>query len=247
MTVQHSSIKMELYIIIFTLTIVLSTSAESEHEAFEYAACSDIEEEYYIGYDEEEVGHVDFKQKRGVPTLPDFVGNITFPGIYAIGADAIVGCKRDLPRFIDTFKSLPLEIDLDAPQTSIYPKDDVQLGVQNTLICHVTGFYPPSVNISWTKNNVNVTEGMSLSQYRPRTDNSFNIFSTLKFTPAEGDIYSCTVNHKALQGQPQTKIWDVDVALPSVGPAVFCGVGVTLGLLGVAVGTFFLIKGHNCN
>ncbi|XP_048066483.1 HLA class II histocompatibility antigen, DP alpha 1 chain-like isoform X2 [Megalobrama amblycephala] len=219
----------------------------AEHEAFEYAACSDIEEEYYIGYDEEEVGHVDFKQKRGVPTLPDFVGNITFPGIYAIGADAIVGCKRDLPRFIDTFKSLPLEIDLDAPQTSIYPKDDVQLGVQNTLICHVTGFYPPSVNISWTKNNVNVTEGMSLSQYRPRTDNSFNIFSTLKFTPAEGDIYSCTVNHKALQGQPQTKIWDVDVALPSVVPAVFCGVGVTLGLLGVAVGMFFLIKGHNCN
>ncbi|KAK7146343.1 hypothetical protein R3I93_013934 [Phoxinus phoxinus] len=133
---------------------------------------------------------------------------------------------------------------MDAPQTSIYPKDDVQLGVQNTIICHVTGFYPPSVNISWTKNNVNVSEGMRLSQYRPRTDDTFNIFSTLKFTPAEGDFYSCTVNHKALQGQPQTKTWDVDVALPSVGPAVLCGVGLTLGLLGVAVGTFFFIKGH---
>lgn len=111
----------------------------------------------------------------------------------------------------------------------------------------MTGFYPPSLSISWTKNNVNVTEGMSLSQYHPRTDGTFNIFSTLKFTPAEGDIYSCTVNHRALQGQPQTKIWDVEVALPGVGPAVFCGMGLTLGLLGVAAGTLFLIKGKSCN
>ncbi len=98
-------------------------------------------------------------------------------------------------------------LDLDAPQTSTYPKNIVQLGVQNTLVCHVTGFFPPSVSISWTKNNVNVTEGINLSQYRPKNDGTFNIFSTLKFTPAEGDIYSCTVNHEALQGQPQTKIW----------------------------------------
>jgi len=40
---------------------------------------------------------------------------------------------------------------------------------------------------------------------------------------------------------------DVEVALPGVGPAVFCGVGLTLGLLGVATGTFFLVKGNNCN
>uniref|UniRef100_A0A671MZB4 Rano class II histocompatibility antigen, A beta chain-like n=1 Tax=Sinocyclocheilus anshuiensis TaxID=1608454 RepID=A0A671MZB4_9TELE len=206
---------MKLYITILTLTAVLSTSAEFEHEAFLYAACSDVEEEFYIGYDEEEFGHVDFRQKRAVETLPDFEGqkNITFPRFYEIGSDAIVGCKRDLPIFIQTFKSLPLE--MDAPQTSIYPKDDVELGVQNTLICHATGFYPPSVNISWTNNNVIVTEGISLSQYRPRTDDTFNIFSTLKFTPAEGDIYSCTVNHKALQGQPQTKIWG-DVNKPMI-------------------------------
>ncbi|XP_048012696.1 H-2 class II histocompatibility antigen, A-U alpha chain-like [Megalobrama amblycephala] len=245
MTVRLSSIKMDLRITILTLTIVLSTSAEFEHKAFEYTACSDTEEEYYVGYDEEEVGHVDFKQKRGVSTLPDFVGSMTFPGFYEIGFDAMVRCKHDLPIHIRNFKSLPRE--MDAPKTSVYPKDDVQLGVQNTLICHVTAFYPPSVNISWTKNNVHVSEGMSLSLYRPRKDLTFNIFSSLKFTPAEGDIYSCTVNHKALQGQPQTKIWDVDVALPSVGPAVFCGVGLTIGLLGVAVGMFFLIKGHNCN
>ncbi|MCM8651674.1 hypothetical protein MZO44_16465, partial [Lactiplantibacillus sp. E932] len=82
--------------------------------------------------------------------------------------------------------------------------------------------------------------------YRPKDDGTYNIFSSLPFTPEEGDIYSCTVNHVALD-QPQTKTWEVDVAVPGVGPAVFCGVGLSLGLLGVAAGTFFLIKGNNCN
>lgn len=94
----------------------------------------------------------------------------------------------------------------DPPETSIYPKNDVELGVQNTLICHVTGFFPPPVNVSWTKNNVIVTEGVSLSQNRPRSDGNFHMFSSLKIIPEERDIYSCTVNHRALQG-PQTKIW----------------------------------------
>ena len=34
---------------------------------------------------------------------------------------------------------------------------------------------------------------------------------------------------------------------PGVGPAVFCGLGLTVGLLGVAAGTFFLIKGNECS
>ncbi|XP_067269416.1 RLA class II histocompatibility antigen, DP alpha-1 chain-like [Pseudorasbora parva] len=239
------SVKMELHITILSLTIVLSTTAEFDHEAYEFTACSDTKEEVFIGYDEEELWHADFTLKRGVDTSPDVIDPITFPGFYELAVDGIKGCKRDLPVFLDYFRSIPLEE--DAPQTFVYPKDVVQLGVQNTLICHVTGFFPPSLSISWTKNNMNVTEGMSLSQYRPRTDATFNIFSTLMFTPVEGDIYSCTVNHRALQGQQQTKTWDVDAVLPSVGPAVFCGVGLTLGLLGVAVGTFFLIKGYNCN
>ncbi|XP_067249923.1 HLA class II histocompatibility antigen, DP alpha 1 chain-like [Chanodichthys erythropterus] len=220
-------------------------SISVEHEAYLFEACSDTEEEVFIGYDEEEMWHTDFDQKKGVVTFPELAGNMTFPGFYELGVRDIAICKSDLQTYKKVFKNPPPQ--LDAPQTSIYPKDNVQLGVQNTLVCHVTGFYPPSLSISWTKNNVNVTEGMSLSQYHPRTDGTFNIFSTLKFTPAEGDIYSCTVNHRALQGQPQTKIWDVEVALPGVGPAVFCGMGLTLGLLGVTAGTLFLIKGKSCN
>ncbi len=95
----------------------------------------------------------------------------------------------------------------DPPDTSIYLRNDVQLGAENSLICHITGFFPPPVNISWTKNNVIVTEGVSLSRYRPRNDGTFHIFSSLDIVPEERDIYGCTVNHRALQGQAQTKIW----------------------------------------
>uniref|UniRef100_A0A673J9F3 Zgc:123107 n=1 Tax=Sinocyclocheilus rhinocerous TaxID=307959 RepID=A0A673J9F3_9TELE len=95
----------------------------------------------------------------------------------------------------------------EPPETSIYPRNDVQLAVENTLICHVTGFFPPPVNVSWTKNNVVVTEGVSLSQYRPRSDGTFHVFSSLKITPEERDIYSCTVNHRALQDRGTEEKW----------------------------------------
>ncbi|XP_066500562.1 H-2 class II histocompatibility antigen, A-Q alpha chain-like [Hoplias malabaricus] len=133
-----------------------------------------------------------------------------------------------------------------APQSSIYSKEDVELGSKNTLICYITGFYPPHVEVSWTRNNVNVTDEASLSRYYPNTDDTFKLISTLSFTPEEGDIYSCSVQHTALD-RALTKTWDVQVSLPGVGASVFCGVGLAGGLLGVAVGTFFLIKGNNCN
>uniref|UniRef100_A0A8C1ZR76 Ig-like domain-containing protein n=1 Tax=Cyprinus carpio TaxID=7962 RepID=A0A8C1ZR76_CYPCA len=212
------------------------------HEYVRIHGCSETDGEDMHELDEEEMWHADFNQKRGVVTLPDFANPLEFPQFYETSVIEMTGCKSMKIYFLCVSRCTPY-IHLS--------KHDVELGVQNTLICHVTGFYPPSLSISWTVNNANVTEGISLSQYRPRADGTFNIFSTLKFTPAEGDIYSCTVNHIALQGQPQTKILgECDILLLSlfhVGPAVFCGVGLTLGLLGVAAGTFLLIKGNNCN
>ncbi|PWS23219.1 hypothetical protein DKP78_14285 [Enterococcus faecium] len=118
---------------------------------------------------------------------------------------------------------------------------------KNNLICLVTGFYPPRINVTWTKNNEIMTQGVSASQLRINVnDFTFNQFHTLTFTPKEGDIYTCTVEHSALP-LPITREYDVEVPEPSLGPSVFCGVGLTLGLLGVATGTFFLVKGNQCN
>ncbi|TRY65993.1 hypothetical protein DNTS_003773 [Danionella cerebrum] len=216
-----------------------------EHEGFQFVLCSNTRQEFLIGADDEELWHVNFDQKRGVKTLPDFSGKMEFPGFYKRGLHHVQVCKSHLEYYTEGFNTPTPE--MDVPQTSIFPKYDVQLSVQNSLVCHVTGFYPPSVNISWTKNNVKVTKGQKVSLYRPKEDGTFNIFSTLQFTPAEGDIYSCTVSHSALQGQPVTKFWDVDIALPSVGPSVFCGVGLSFGILGIAIGIFSFVKGMDSN
>nr|AKN58845.1 MHC class II antigen alpha chain [Schizothorax prenanti] len=236
---------MDLYGVLLMLAVIVSTETQVVHRDVNYMGCSDTEKEYLYGFDGEELYHSDFIRKEGVVTAPDFADPVGFEGWYEGGVSDQEICKQNLAMYIKVYKS-PDER-LAPPDASIYSKEDVVLGAENSLICHVTGLFPPPVNVSWTKNNQIVTEGMSLSQYRRNNDGKFNIFSSLKFTPAEGDIYSCTVFHKALASRSETKTWEVDVAVPSVGPAVFCGVGLTLGLLGVAAGTFFLIKGNNCN
>ncbi|XP_051525876.1 HLA class II histocompatibility antigen, DP alpha 1 chain-like [Myxocyprinus asiaticus] len=236
---------MELYVLILTFTVLVSSEVNVVHEDFELIVVSNTpQQEDMIGFDGEEIVHSDFARKQEVYSLPDFSDPMQAPGFYEQSVTNQQILKGNLDICIKAYKNPPQQ--MDPPQTSIYAENDVVLRVENNLICHVTGFYPPYLNISWTKNNEIVTEA-SLSQYRPNKDGTYNIFSTLTMTPMEGDIYSCTVNHMSLKDQPQTKTWEVDVALPSVGPAVFCGVGLTLGLLGVAVGTFFLIKGNNCN
>nr|WOV89917.1 MHC class II antigen [Megalobrama terminalis] len=234
---------MELYVFMFMLAAFVSSEKKVVHEDFRISGCSDTEKEDLYGMDEEEVWHADFIKGVGEDTHPDFSDHLGWDGFYQAAVGQIEVCKSNLAIAIKAYKN-PQE-KMDKPQTSIYARNDVQLNVENPLICHMTGFFPPPVRVSWNKNNEDL-KADSLSQYRPNEDGTYNIFSSLSFTPVEGDIYSCTVNHTSLE-QPETKTWEVDVAVPSVGPAVFCGVGLSLGLLGVAAGTFFLIKGNNCN
>ncbi|XP_060787121.1 H-2 class II histocompatibility antigen, A-R alpha chain-like isoform X2 [Neoarius graeffei] len=185
-----------------------------------------------------------FEKKKGVIMLPPFADPAEFPGVYEYAEANMPICQQNLQVSNKAFKDQP--VPQDAPQSSIYPKQKMQLGSENMLICHSARFFPPPVTVRWTKNSVDVTEQSTLSRYYPNEDNTFNQFSHLPFTPQEGDVYSCTVEHKALE-TPDTKTWEVDVELPSVGPSVFCGVGLAVGLLGVATGTFFLVKGNRCN
>ncbi|KAI9527162.1 hypothetical protein NQZ68_032742 [Dissostichus eleginoides] len=135
----------------------------------------------------------------------------------------------------------------DPPSTPLlYTKQEVEMGEGNVLVCHVTGFYPAPVSFFWTKNGENVTEGTSFPVPFLSKEGSFSQFSRLEFTPQLGDIYSCGVQHLALD-QPLTTFWEEQGSQPGVGPAVFCALGLTVGLLGVAAGTFFLIKGNECS
>ena len=94
----------------------------------------------------------------------------------------------------------------DVPHSSIYTREEVELGVENRLICHVTGFYPAPVKVYWTKNDKNVIKGTSLNIPYPNKDGTYNQVSSLSFIPQLGDTYSCSVEHRALS-QPKTRFW----------------------------------------
>uniref|UniRef100_A0A3B1JVY5 Ig-like domain-containing protein n=1 Tax=Astyanax mexicanus TaxID=7994 RepID=A0A3B1JVY5_ASTMX len=233
--------------VFFVLVFVLGLSIINHlvHRDIALVLCSETFGERIYGLDGEEKWHADFRLKKGVMTLPQFADPGYYPeGAYETAVSEIEVCKSNLGTMLKAYKN-PAE-PKDAPQSAIYSKNRVELGSKNTLICYISGFYPARIGVSWTRNNVNVTSEASLSRYYITDDGTFNLVSALSFTPEEGDIYTCTVEHVALD-RPQTKTWEVQVELPGVGASVFCGVGLAVGLLGVAVGTFFLVKGNNCN
>ncbi|XP_067437098.1 RLA class II histocompatibility antigen, DP alpha-1 chain-like [Thunnus thynnus] len=231
---------------VWELLLILScVSADNQHEDIRIIGCSDSDGEDMFGMEGDEAWYADFKNQRGVDALPDFADHAEFPGFYEGAVTNQQICKSNLKNSRVGMKDIPPE--LDPPSSPIiYIRDNVEMGVQNTLICHVSGFFPAPVKVYWTKNGENVTEGTSINVPFPNKDGSFRQSSRLEFIPQQGDMYSCRVTHPALT-RPLTRFWDVEVKQPGLGPAVFCGLGLTVGLLGVAAGTFFLIKGNECS
>ncbi|KAF3698426.1 H-2 class II histocompatibility antigen, A-K alpha chain Precursor [Channa argus] len=236
---------MKMKVLLF-LSCVVCVSADVQHEDFNIRGCSKTDGEFMYALDGEEMWYADFVNKKGVMPLPSFVDDFRYQeGAYESAVANLQICKTNLDICIKVYKDVPRE--LDPPSSPVvYTEEDVEIGEKNTLICHVTGFYPAPVKVHWTKNEEKVTEETSINVPYLNKDGSFVQISRLQFTPQQGDIYSCTVEHPALN-EPLTRFWDVKVQQPSVGPAVFCGLGLTIGLLGVAAGTFFLIKGNECS
>nr|ALB35651.1 MHC class II alpha chain [Odontobutis potamophila] len=235
---------MELFVL---LTLLLHVSADVFHEDLSIKACShsgsDKEDVYIL--DGEDLCHIDFDRKEAVCPQPDFVDRVTYAGYYeqAVGEQAI--CQNNLQVFGNALKDLPLRLDPPAVPL-VYPRDKLVQGEQNTLVYQASGFYPAPVRFSWTKDQQNVSQTQD-SQAFLQSDGTFVQFSRLDLVPEQGQVYSCSVHHPALPpGSSKTRFWTVELQGPSLGPSVFCAVGLTLGLVGVAVGTFFLVKGNEC-
>ncbi|XP_054478406.1 H-2 class II histocompatibility antigen, A-U alpha chain-like [Anoplopoma fimbria] len=233
----------------FIILIINSFCVFSQipHEFLVVAGCFENgTTESQFEFDSEEVLYVDFDREEVVYSMPRFV--IDDPSTLFENLHVYKNArkhKKTCSAFVAICKAEeknPPE-EMDPPESILYPSNEVQFGVANILICFVNHFYPPGIKVSWTRNGHLVSEGVSLSRYYPNNDQTFHQFTTLTFTPKEGDIYSCTVEHLALD-RPQTKIWEPDFRHRSLGPDVYCGVGLALGLLGVVAGTFLMVKGH---
>uniref|UniRef100_A0A3Q3BKC3 HLA class II histocompatibility antigen, DR alpha chain-like n=1 Tax=Haplochromis burtoni TaxID=8153 RepID=A0A3Q3BKC3_HAPBU len=220
------------------LSCVLCVSADALHRDIAINGCSDSDGEMMYGLDGEEVAYADFNKQEMIYPQPPFIDPFTYQeGTYETAVANLQVCQQNLKTVL--YFIFP-------PFMMIYTRDEVEFGEKNTLICHVTGFYPAPVNVSWTKNQQKVT-GSNINVPYLNKDGSFRQTSRLDFTPQLGDIYRCAVEHLSLT-EPLTKIYEVKTE-PStdVGTSSCVSLGLTLGLVGVAVGTFFLIKGNECS
>ncbi|KAF4070301.1 hypothetical protein AMELA_G00284140 [Ameiurus melas] len=236
---------MKLCVILVLLT-TLPANTKFVYKFTELSGCSDSVDEAILLYSlhQDEILFIDYKTKQQIYRLPPFADPIDVEYLYDYAIAKRTECLQNI-RNVTAADGSPPE-PRDPPEISIYPKHDVVPGEENNFICFIKNFYPPHISVNWTRNGVSVTEGVYISQFSINTDGTFNLFSTLTSSPeTEADVYSCTVEHEALDS-PQTRTWD-DSAInrhvaPSVTPTVVFAVGIAVGILGLSTGMFFVIK-----
>ncbi|XP_026083620.1 HLA class II histocompatibility antigen, DO alpha chain-like [Carassius auratus] len=198
---------------------------------------------FELEFDGEELWHVetnDFTAKQRL-NAGDWTLDRNLPSVahFSIGS-----CFYNIPRCITGEKNPSESMDLSTvpPSTQLYTKSDVKLGVENTLICSVTGVHPPPVNISWMRNGEPVNEqDVSETQYYSNPDFSLRLFSHLNFCPKRGDIYTCSVRHRGLE-RDITRFWEVEVPEDSQEvEVVVLVIGILVGFLGFVLGIVIVV------
>nr|XP_020671394.1 H-2 class II histocompatibility antigen, A-R alpha chain-like [Pogona vitticeps] len=195
--------------------------------------------EYQHEMNGEEIFHVDSEQKKDVWRLPDFR---TFTGFDAQGAlNDLAVLKNNLEIMIKC--SNRTQAQNVAPSARVYPKDPVELGDPNVLICFVDKFSPPVLNITWLKNEEVVSKDIQETDFYSSVDNTFRKFSYLAFVPEEGDFYACKVDHWGLQ-ESLTREWypRQPTPPPKTTDTVVCGLGLAFAVLGIVAGPALFFK-----
>nr|XP_020634391.1 RLA class II histocompatibility antigen, DP alpha-1 chain-like [Pogona vitticeps] len=200
--------------------------------------------EVVFAFDDEEILHVDRDQERTVWRLPDFKQVAIFEARGALSNLAVLERNLEITMNL-TNRTQAQNV---PPSAIVYPEDPIELGDPNVLICFVDKFFPPVLNITWLKNGQVVPRGVAETTFYPNVDNTFRKFSYLSFIPQEGDVYACQVDHWALQGS-LTRLWYPKVPPPAseMPENLLCGLGLTLGILGVIVGPVLFFKARKMN
>ncbi|XP_066563544.1 major histocompatibility complex class I-related gene protein [Amia ocellicauda] len=114
------------------------------------------------------------------------------------------------------------------PEVSVIDrKDSRSAGVE--VLCHVTGFYPRTVNASWVRDGQAVLEeGLWRGEVLPNGDGTYQLRKTLTVSAEEQEkrSYSCRVEHSSLE-EPMTVKWDPQAAQHT---------GIIAGVLAAALG-----------
>ncbi|XP_004846902.1 HLA class II histocompatibility antigen, DP alpha 1 chain isoform X2 [Heterocephalus glaber] len=195
--------------------------------------------EYMFEFDEDEQFYVDLDKKETIWHLPEFGRAFSFDAQGGLTNIAIANSNLN----ILIKRTNRTQAPNDPPEVIVFPKEPVELGEPNVLICHVDRFFPPVLNVTWLRNGQPVTVGVSESIFLPRTDYSFHKFHYLTFLPNTEDVYDCKVEHWGLD-EPLLTHWEPQepIQVTETMETVVCALGLVVGLVGITVGTVLIIR-----
>ncbi|XP_004617740.2 HLA class II histocompatibility antigen, DQ alpha 2 chain [Sorex araneus] len=196
--------------------------------------------QYTHEFDGDEEFYVDLEKKETVWKLPVFSQFTSFDPQIALRNINVAKFNLDLLIKYSNQTAATNKV----PEVTVFPKFPVMLGEANILICLVDNIFPPVINITWLKNKQPVMEGVAETSFHPNNDHSFSKMSYLTFLPSADDIYDCKIEHWGLD-EPLLKHWEAEIPTPmsELTETVVCALGLALGLVGIMVGTVFIIQG----
>ncbi|XP_051008485.1 H-2 class II histocompatibility antigen, A-U alpha chain-like [Acomys russatus] len=196
--------------------------------------------QYTFEFDGDELFYVDLAKKQTVWRIPEF-GQLTSFDPQG-GLQEISTVKYNLDIMIKRSNSTAATNKV--PEVAVFPKSPVLLGQPNILLCFVDNIFPPVVNITWLRNSKSVTDGTYETSFLTKRDYSFQKISYLTFIPSDDDVYDCKVEHWGLD-EPVLKHWEPEIPAPmsELTETVVCALGLSVGLVGIVVGTIFIIQG----
>uniref|UniRef100_A0A8C3X0X7 Major histocompatibility complex, class II, DR alpha n=1 Tax=Catagonus wagneri TaxID=51154 RepID=A0A8C3X0X7_9CETA len=196
--------------------------------------------EFMFDFDGDEIFHVDMEKKETVWRLEEFGRFASFEAQGALANIAVD--KANLDIMIKRSNHTPNTN--EPPEVTVLSEKNVKLGEPNILICFIDKFSPPVVNVTWLRNGIPVTKGVSETVFLPRDDHLFRKFYYLPFIPSAEDVYDCQVEHWGLD-KPLLKHWEYEARppLPETTENAVCALGLIVALVGIIVGTVLIIKG----
>ncbi|KAM3911176.1 RLA class II histocompatibility antigen, DP alpha-1 chain-like [Leptodactylus fuscus] len=201
--------------------------------------------EFAFQFDDDELFNVNYDKQETRWRLPQFGELASFEAAGALQNRAVLAqnLKIDMQRSNNT-AAIPV-----TPIIHVFTEEPVVLNEPNTLICFIKQIFPPVIKMSWLKNTQPVTEGVSDTDYYFASDSSYYKFSYLATIPAEGDVYTCSVEHAGLPDNPTNRMWSPDVPshVPETSENVVCGLGLAVGIIGIVAGIFLIFKGLKNN
>ncbi|XP_069055115.1 class II histocompatibility antigen, B-L beta chain-like isoform X1 [Lepisosteus oculatus] len=119
-------------------------------------------------------------------------------------------------------------------------------GQPTTLACHVLGFYPQLVNVTWLRGRAPVTRDVTSTGLLADGDWHYQTHTYLELVPRPGETLACRVEHSGLRA-PLEITWEPPAPGSQRNQIVIGASGLVLGLsLALAGGLYYRKKstGH---